>query len=186
MSSDIPQEKFDGASRDVEPRLENFQSQRAKVNQMADVTFSCCERLMVRLDTAMATAKEAGSSVNYSAAFESVRERLEVLTEEKKRVDDLCEQREERWKLCMHLNQFSSDVQKVTMASLLASFPGCPLTLTLRFRRGEGRAWERGYFIITFPPHISVLVLQSYSYSINPFPSLLPHISVLTPFSHTL
>ena len=114
ISSDIPQEKFDGASKDVEPRLENFQSQRAKVSQMADVTFSCCERLMVRLETAMTTAKEAGSSVNYSAAFESVRQRLEVLTEERKRVDDLCDQREERWKLCIHLNQFSSDVQKVT------------------------------------------------------------------------
>ena len=115
ISSDIPQEKFDGASKDVEPRLENFQSQRAKVSQMADVTFSCCKRLMVRLETAMTTAKEAGSSVNYSAAFESVRQRLEVLTEESKSVDDLCDQREERWKLCIHLNQFSSDVQKVTV-----------------------------------------------------------------------
>lgn len=70
---------------------------------------------MVRLDTAMATAKEAGSSVNYSAAFESVGQRLEVLREEKKTVDELCDQREERWKLCIHLNQFSSDVQKVTV-----------------------------------------------------------------------
>ena len=82
---------------------------------MADVTFSCCERLMVRLETAMTTAKEAGSSVNYSAAFDSVRQRLEALTEERKRMDDLCDQREERWKLCIHLNQFSSDVQKVTV-----------------------------------------------------------------------
>lgn len=70
---------------------------------------------MVRLDTAMATAKEAGSSVNYSAAFESVGQRLEVLREEKKKVDELCDQREDRWKLCIHLNQFSSDVQKVTV-----------------------------------------------------------------------
>ena len=63
----------------------------------------------------MATAKEAGSSVNYSAAFESVGQRLEVLREEKKTVDELCDQREERWKLCIHLNQFSSDVLKVTV-----------------------------------------------------------------------
>lgn len=70
---------------------------------------------MVRLDTAMATAKEAGSSVNYSAVFESVGQRLEFLREEKKKVDELCDQREDRWKLCIHLNQFSSNVQKVTV-----------------------------------------------------------------------
>ena len=118
----VPQEKFNGSSSDVEPRLEEFQSQRSKVNKIAGDAFNCCERLVGRLGNAMATAKEAGTSVNYSAALESVQRKLDALRREKERLDKLCDQREERWSLCIQLHQFRKDVQKVCVFDWLQNW----------------------------------------------------------------
>ncbi len=114
VSTPISPDIFNGLSYEVRPRLDEFQGRRAKVNETAEVAFGAGETLICRLEKASQVSSDGlRSPVNYDTALIALRGRLERHGDEKRKVDETCECRENRWSLTIQLNQFEKDVKKV-------------------------------------------------------------------------
>ena len=113
LSAPLPPDQFDGVASDVEPRLSAFLLSRSKVNSECSSVFSHCQELVKRLNDASESAKSAKSSVDYSAAKESIERRLGEARELEGKVKEVCLKREKRWNLSIQLCQLGPSVDQV-------------------------------------------------------------------------
>lgn len=77
--------------------------------------FTCCEKLIARLNEATKSAESAGSSLNYALATESIERRLEEARSLERKVEEVCLKREKRWNLTIQLHELGPSVDKVTL-----------------------------------------------------------------------
>ena len=109
----VSQDKFNGPTSDIEPRLEEFQSRRARVKKLSEEAFKCCHDLISRLKDASKSAQSAKVLIDYTVSIEMIRQRLERGRGEEVRVWEVCQRRENRWNLTIRLNQLEPDAEKV-------------------------------------------------------------------------